>query len=109
MATEGNPKVSIVYNSEKLIKYGIQHDDDFKPFIRLQADSSKHFENFKLGSQVRSSTEVTKTARSSTMLTYLSVNAEGVYGLLQEKVACETCSSKIRRATIASFPNGEAH
>ncbi len=109
MATEGNPSVSFLNNSEKLLKCDVQTDNDFTPFIRLQPDSSKHFENFKLGSQVRCSTEVNKTARSSTMLTYFNVNAEGVYELLQERVACETCPLKIRWATIVTFPNGEAH
>lgn len=109
IATKGNSSVSFVNNSEKLLKCSIQTDNDYIPFIRLQPGSSKHFDNFKLDSQVRCSTEVDRTARSSTMLTYFSVKTKGVYELLQERVACETCTSKIRWATIVTFPNGEAH
>jgi len=109
MATGGKASVSFVNNSEKLLKCDTQTDNDYTPFIRLQPGSSKHFENFKLGSQLRCLTEVNKTPHSTTMLTYFSVNTEGVYELLQERVACETCLSKIRWATIVTFPNGEAH
>ena len=108
MATEGETSVSFANNSEKLLKCGIKTDTDYTPFIRLQPGSSKHFENFKLGSQVRCSTEVDKIKRSTTMLTYFSVTTEGVYELLQERVACETCPLKVRWATIVTFPNGEA-
>lgn len=108
VATEENASVSFVNNSEKLLTCGIQTKKDYIPFIRLQPGSSKHFEGFKLGSSVRCSTDIDKTERSSTMLTYFSVNTEGVYELLQERVPCETCPLKIRWATIVTFPNGQA-
>ena len=108
MATEDKFTVTFVNNSEKLLKCGIKTDTEYTPFIRLQPGSSKNFENFKLGSQVRCSTEIDKNKLSTTMLTYFTVKAEGVYELLQERVACETCPSKVRWATIITFPNGEA-
>jgi hypothetical protein len=108
-AAGGKSSVAFVNNSEKLLSCSIQTEKDYIPFIRLQSGSSKRFENFKLASQVRCQTEVDKTERSSTFITYFSVNTEGEYELLQERVPCESCPSKIRWATIVVFPNGEAH
>jgi hypothetical protein len=108
MAISGNSGVTFMNNSEKLLRCDLKTGNEYTPFIRLQPGSSKHFENFKIGSQVRCYTDIDKTGHSSTPLTYFSVNTEGVYELLQERVACETCPAKFRFATIVTFPNGEA-
>lgn len=109
MANDGKSGVTFVNNSEKLLKCGLQTGNEYTPFIRLQPGGSKHFENFKIGSHVRCSTDIDKIERSSTVLTYFTVNTEGVYELLQERVACDTCRLKFRWATIVTFPNGEAY
>lgn len=108
ITAENSKGVVFVNNSEKLLKCGIKTDNEYTPFIRLEPGKSKSFEGFKLDSDVRCSTEVDKNQGSTTMLTYFSVKSEGVYELLQERVPCATCPSKVRWATIVTFPNGEA-
>lgn len=100
--------VVFVNNSEKLLKCWIKTGSEYTPFIRLESGNSKSFEGFKIGADVRCSTEVDKKQGSTTMLTYFSVKSEGIYELLQERVPCATCPSKVRWATIVTFPNGEA-
>jgi len=85
----------------------IKKNNDYIPFIRLEPNKSKSFEDFRLGSEVRCSTEIERD-HSTTLLTYFSINTGGVYELLQERVSCESCPSKIRWATIVTFPNGDA-
>ncbi len=103
----GADHVSFVNNSPKLLKCSIKKNKDYIPFIRLEPGKSKSFESFKLGADVRCSTEIEKD-HSTTTLTYFSIKTGGVYELLQEKVSCESCPSKIRWATIVTFPNGDA-
>lgn len=99
--------VTFLNNSEKLLKCWIKIGNEYTPFIRLEPGKTKEFEGFKVDSDVRCQTEIDKN-RSSTMLTYFSIKTEGVYELLQERVHCETCPSKVRWATIVTYPNGEA-
>lgn len=103
----GTKNVTFLNNSPKLLKCWIKKNNDYIPFIRLEPGKSKSFEDFKLNSDVRCSTEIEKN-HSTTMLTYFSIKTEGVYELLQERVSCESCPSKIRWATIVTFPNGDA-
>ena len=107
IANEGKPTVTFNNNSDNLLKCEVKTDNEYTPFIRLQPGASKRFENFKLGSQVRCQTIIDD--HSSTVLTYFNVNTEGIYELLKERVHCETCPSKLRWATIVTFPNGEAY
>lgn len=109
MATENSPQVSFVNNSDKLLKCSIKINNIYTPFIRLKPGSSKYFDGFELGSQVRCTTFIDKTQRSSTILTYFNVKTDGVYELLHEIVPCDTCTSKFRPATIVVFPNGESY
>jgi hypothetical protein len=104
---ENTINVTFVNNSPKQLGCSIRNEAGYTPFIRLQPGKEKNIQNFKRGSAVRCHTEIEKT--SSTVLTYFSVNSEGVYELLQELVPCKTCTnSKFRLATIVTFPNGEA-
>lgn len=104
---ENNIDVTFLNNSPKMLRCGIKGHVDYTPFIRLHPENSKRFQDFKRGSEVRCQTEISD--RSSTMLTYFSVTEAGTYELLQENVPCRTCTaSKVRLATIVTFPNGEA-
>lgn len=109
LAAEEYAKVTFYNNSNKLLKCSLKKNGEYLPFIRLHPETSKHFDYFKLASQVRCSTEVNKAKRSSTMLTYFSVETAGVYEILQGNVPCKTCSKKYRLATIVTFPDGEPH
>jgi hypothetical protein len=99
--------VTFINNSEKLLKCSQLKDKKFIPFLRLQPNGLKRFNGYEIGSEVRCSTEVVKK-KSSTILTYFTVDTAGTYELLQANVPCESCTRKFRLATVVVFPNGDS-
>lgn len=100
--------VTFINNSEKLLKCSKENDKEYIPFLRLKPNGLKRFENFAIGSKIRCSTQISEIKRSSTMLTYFTVKTAGIYELLQANVKCDTCPSKVRLATIVTYPNGDS-